>query len=56
MDIDFKLIGERIKEEIKNKGLTQDDLAEKIKVSTAYLSSAERGHPVNLRRLAQISK
>ena len=55
MDIDYKLIGYRIKTvRLKNK-LTQEDLAEKLGVSTAFLSRIERGSSqINLKRLIEI--
>ena len=55
MDIDYKLIGERIKiVRLKNK-LTQEDLAEKLGISTAFLSRIERGSSqINLKRLVEI--
>lgn len=56
MSIDYFLIGERIKEARKNKGWSQEKLAEEIDVATAYISRAERGHGANLKRLAQISE
>lgn len=40
---DKALIGKRIKQYRKLRGLTQDQLAEKIGVSTGYLSGIERG-------------
>ena len=56
MSIDYFLIGERIKEARKNKGWSQEKLAEEIDVATAYLSRVERGGTaINLKRLGQIS-
>ena len=43
MNIDYKLIGERIKKKRKGQGLTQDVLAEKLNVSVGYISQVERG-------------
>jgi transcriptional regulator with XRE-family HTH domain len=43
MNIDYKLIGERIKKVRKSKGLTQDILSEKLNVSIGYVSQIERG-------------
>ena len=55
-NIDFKIIGKRIKEARKNAGLSQEKLAEKIDVGTVYISRVEKGGTqVNLRRLSQIS-
>ena len=54
-NIDYKLIGERIKEARKNAGLSQEKLAEMIDVTTVYISRVERGGQINLKRLSQIS-
>ena len=43
MNIDYKLIGERIKKERKSKGMTQDVLSERLGVSIGYVSQVERG-------------
>ena len=56
MGIDYNLIGERIKEARKNKGYTQEKLAEELDVAVTYLSRLEKGYPINLKRLAQISQ
>lgn len=56
MSIDYNLIGERIKEARKNKGYTQEKLAEEIDVAVAYVSRLEKGFPINLKRIAQISQ
>ena len=56
MGIDYNLIGERIKEARKNKGYTQEKLAEELDVAVTYLSRLEKGFPINLKRLAQISQ
>lgn len=55
MAVDFSIIGKRLKEARKNKGLTQDQLSEKMGVSIAYLSKVETGKiHINLERLSQI--
>lgn len=55
MALDYAIIGEKIKTARKNKKLTQEQLAEKIDVSVAYLSRIERGDiKINLPRLNQI--
>lgn len=54
-NIDYKLIGERIKEARKNARLSQERLAEMIDVTTVYISRVERGGQINLKRLSQIS-
>ena len=43
MNVDYKLIGERIQKTRKSKGMTQDVLAEKLGVSIGYVSQVERG-------------
>ncbi len=43
MAIDYKLIGKRIKEHRKAKGMTQEVLAEKSDVTVGYISQIERG-------------
>lgn len=55
MAVDFSIIGKRLKESRKKKGLTQDQLSEKMGVSIAYLSKVETGKiHINLERLSQI--
>lgn len=55
MAIDFSVIGKRLKEARKEKGLTQEQLVEKMGVSIAYLSKVETGRiHINLERLSQI--
>jgi len=57
MEIDYKVIGERIREARKKKGWSQERFSEEIDVAVAYVSRIERGSSqVNLNRLAQISK
>ncbi len=57
MDIDYKIIGQRIKEERRKKGWSQERLSEEIDVTTVYISRVERGtSQINLKRLAQISR
>ena len=56
MNIDYAIIGERIRNERKKKGLTQEQLSEKIDLTTVYLSRIERGIAhVNLKRLSQLA-
>ena len=43
MNIDYKLIGTRIKSARKRNGITQSVLAEKLDVSIGYISQVERG-------------
>lgn len=57
MDFDYKVIGQRIKDERRKKGWSQEKLAEEVDVTTVYISRIERGSSkINLKRLAQISK
>ena len=43
MNIDYAIIGQRIKKTRKTKGMTQEALAEKLNVSIGYVSQVERG-------------
>lgn len=55
MAIDFNIIGFRLKDARKKKGLTQEQLVEQMGVSIAYLSKIETGKiHINLERLSQI--
>ena len=55
-NIDYKLIGERIKEARRKAGISQEKLSEIMDVATAYISRIERGSSqINLKRLSQIS-
>lgn len=55
MAIDYNVIGSRIKQARLEKKLTQEDLAEQVDISVAFLSRVERGSShINLRRLNQI--
>lgn len=56
MEVDYKIIGQRIREIRKKKGWSQERLSEEIDVAVAYISRIERGDQVSLKRLAQISK
>ena len=57
MALDYNIIGQRIKQARLNKNLTQEDLAEKIDISVAFLSRVERGNShINLKRLNQICR
>lgn len=56
MEIDYKLIGQRIREARKKMGWSQERLSEEIDVAVAYISRIERGDQVNLKRIAQISR
>ena len=55
MPLDYSIIGQRLKKARKAKKMTQEELAEKLDVSIAFLSRIERGNSqVNLKRLVQI--
>ena len=55
MGLDYTLIGERLKKARMAKKLTQEQLAEKLDVSVAFLSRAERGDvKINLSRISQL--
>ena len=41
--IDYELIGSRLKEARKTAGLTQEELADQVFLSTVYLSRIENG-------------
>jgi len=43
MNVDYKLIGKRIKEQRQKCGFTQEVLAEKLDVTIGYISQVERG-------------
>ena len=43
MALDYTIIGERLKKARLDKNLTQEQLAEQIDVSIAFLSRVERG-------------
>lgn len=53
--VDYSLIGRKIKDARKKKGMSQEQLAEKMDVSIAFVSRIERGtSQITLRRLTQI--
>lgn len=55
MALDFTIIGQRLKKARIDKNMTQENLAEKLDISVAFLSRVERGlSHVNLKRLSQI--
>lgn len=55
MAIDYSIIGSRIKQARLAKNMTQEDLADQIDISVAFLSRVERGNShINLKRLNQI--
>lgn len=55
MALDYTVIGQRIKKARLAKNLTQENLAEQIDVSVAFLSRVERGSShINLKRLDQL--
>ncbi len=55
MALDFAIIGQRLKKARLDKNLTQENLAEKLDISVAFLSRIERGiSHINLKRLSQL--
>lgn len=55
MAIDYDVIGSRLKQARLAKHLTQENLAEQIDLSVAFLSRVERGSShINLKRLSQL--
>lgn len=56
MNIDFGLIGQRIKAKRKAVGLTQEKLSEELSVTVGYISQIESGKvKVNLEMLGKIA-
>ena len=52
MALDYSIIGSRIRKARQNKQITQEQLAEKLDVSVAFISRIERGTShINLKRL-----
>ncbi len=43
MNVDYKLIGNRIKAARKSRGMTQEVMAERLDVTIGYVSQVERG-------------
>ena len=57
MALDYTIIGQRLKKARTDKKMTQENLAEQIDVSVAFLSRVERGSShINLRRLNQLCR
>lgn len=57
MSPDYNVIGRRIKNARLEQNLTQEELADKIDISVAFMSRVERGtSQINLRRLTQIAE
>ena len=55
MALDYNIIGERLKEARVNKKYTQENLAEKLDVSVAFLRKLERGQShINLKWLSKL--
>lgn len=56
MNIDYALIGSRVKSKRREKRMTQEMLAEALEVSVGYVSQVERGvTKISLDLLAEIS-
>ena len=57
MSPDYSVIGRRIKELRQKEKMKQEDLADALDVSVAYMSRIERGNSeINLKRLTQIAE
>lgn len=57
MSPDYNVIGRRIKTARTEQNITQEELADKIDVSVAFMSRVERGSSkINLKRLTQIAE
>lgn len=57
MKPDYNIIGKRIRNSRIEKRLTQEELADRLNISVAYMSRMERGSTkVNLKRLIQIAE
>lgn len=55
MALDYMMIGQRLKKARREKGITQEVIAEKLDCSVPYISRIECGRvKVNLTRLSQI--
>lgn len=55
-EINYALIGQRIREKRQKAKLTQEDLSEKLNVAPEYVSRIENGRAqINLKRLGEIS-
>ena len=55
MALDYSVIGQRIRKARIDNELTQENLAEKLNVSVAFVSRIERGNThINLNRLTEI--
>ena len=56
MLLDYKMIGERIQKQRKKIGMTQEELSEKLGITSGSISRMERGDlKPNLLRISQIS-
>lgn len=54
---DYSVIGKRIKEARNEQNMTQEELADKLNISVAFLSRVETGKTqINLKRLTQIAE
>ncbi len=54
MALDYVLIGQRLKKARKNLRMTQNELAEKLNISVAFVSRVERGNSrISLKRLTE---
>ena len=56
IDIDYRIIGERIKNLRNNKNISQEKLAKELNVPVTYICEVEKGARIELEKIAQISK
>lgn len=55
MSLNYSIIGVRLRQARMDKKITQEQLAEKMDVSVAYISRIERGSTaINLKRLSEL--
>ena len=56
-EMDYKVVGKRLRNARKSRGYTQGDIAKELGVTIAYISRVERGSgSINIKRLLQLSE
>ena len=56
-EMDYEVVGRRLKNARKSKGYTQGYVAKELGVTVAYISRVERGNgSINIKRLVQLSQ
>ncbi len=56
VEMDYKVVGKRLKDARRSKGYTQGDVAKELGVTVAYISRVERGTgSINIKRLVELS-